>query len=314
MIEAGEVAARGRPDDAVRGVVPRLGDCQMSDVSVIGTGAMGSALVEGLKASGARVTVWNRTKEKAEALSGPRVRLAESVDEALTSSPLTIMSVSDHEVARTLVEGVRQDLAGRVVASTSFVTPDQARELGTVVSTAGGAYLDLEIAAGPRQVRSGAGVLLVSGERTAFEAHREGLERIGRVTYVNAAPASAYLSGMAVQLAFLPMAVSLLQGARIAGLQDLSPDGFKKAVLDLYPFHIEQLLDRITAQPDRSEPEVEASVDVMAAGAAEYVAALREMGIDSGMYEALHRLFTAASEAGHGEADWTCIAEHEATR
>ena len=73
MIEAGEVAARGR---AGRCVVPRLGDCQMSNVSVIGTGAMGSALVEGLKASGARVTVWNRTKEKAEALSGPRVRLA----------------------------------------------------------------------------------------------------------------------------------------------------------------------------------------------------------------------------------------------
>jgi hypothetical protein len=110
------------------------------------------------------------------------------------------------------------------------------------------------------------------------------------------------------------MAVGLLQGARIAESQDLSPDGFKKAVLDLYPFHIEQLLDRITAQPDPSEPEVEASVDIMAAGAAEYGAALREMGIDSGMYDALHRLFSAASEAGDGETDWTCIAEHVATR
>jgi 3-hydroxyisobutyrate dehydrogenase-like beta-hydroxyacid dehydrogenase len=115
------------------------------------------------------------------------------------------------------------------------VTPGQAQELGAVVSAAGGAYLDLEIAAGPRQVRSGAGVFLVSVDRAAFETHRERLERIGRVTYVNAVPASAYLSGMAVQLAFLPMAVGLLQGARIAELQDLSPDGFKKAVLDLYP-------------------------------------------------------------------------------
>lgn len=286
----------------------------MSDVSVIGTGSMGSALVQGLQSSGADVTVWNRTKEKAEALSGPRVRPVESVVDALMSSPLTIMAVSDHEVARTLVEGAGRDLGGRVVASTSFVTPEQAQELATVVSTAGGDYLDLEIAAGPRQVRSGAAVFLVSGERTAFEAHRAQLERIGRVTYVNAAPASAYLSGMAVQLAFLPMAVGLLQGARIAASQDLSPDVFKKAVLDLYPFHIEQLLDRITAQPDRSEPEVEASVDTMAAGAAEYAAALREMGIDPGMYDALHRLFSAASAAGDGETDWTCIAEHVATR
>jgi 3-hydroxyisobutyrate dehydrogenase-like beta-hydroxyacid dehydrogenase len=309
-----ETMEAGGVDRAGGGAIVRLGGRQMSDVSVIGTGSMGSALVEGLQASGADVTVWNRTKEKAEALSGPRVRLAESVDDALTSSPLTIMSVSDHEVARILVEGAGRDLGGRVVASTSFVTPDQAKELGTVVSTAGGAYLDLEIAAGPRQVRSRAGVYLVSGERTAFEAHRDRLERIGRVTYVNAVPASAYLSGMAVQLAFLPMAVGLLQGARIAESQGLSPDGFKRAVLDLYPFHVDQLLDRITAQPDRSEPEVEASVDVMVAGAAEYGAALREMGIDAGMYDALHRLFSAASEAGAGATDWTCIAEHVATR
>lgn len=286
----------------------------MSDVSVIGTGAMGSALVEGFEASGAQVMVWNRTREKAELLSGARVRLAESVDEALMSSPLTIMSVVDHEVARALVAGTRQDLAGRVVASTSFVTTDQAQELGNVVSAAGGAYLDLEIAAGPRQVRAGDGVFLVSGDRTAFEAQRERLELIGRVTYVNDTPASAYLSGMAVQLAFLPMAVSLLQGARIAQSQDLSPDAFKKTVLDLYPFQIEQLLDRIAAPSDRSEPEVEASVDVMASGAAEYCAALREMGIDSGMYEALHRLFTTASDAGYGKADWTRIAENLAKR
>lgn len=185
-------------------------------------------------------------------------------------------------MARTLAEGVAQDLEGRVVLSTSFVTPDQARQLASVVSSAGGAYLDLEIASWPRQVRSRYGSFLVSGERTAFEAHREVLERIGRVTYVSADPASAYLSGMAVLLTFLPMAVGLLQGARIAESQDLSPDGFKKAALDPYPFHIEQLLDRITAQPDPSAPEVEASVDVMAAWAAECGAALREMGIDSG--------------------------------
>lgn len=140
-----------------------FGGCQVSDVSVIGTGAMGTALVEALKASGADVTVWNRTKAKAEALSGLRVRLAESVNEALMSSPLTIMSVSDHDVARTLVEGAGQVLRGSVVASTSFVTADQAQEFEAVVSAAGGAYLDLEIAAGPRQVRARAGVFLVSG-------------------------------------------------------------------------------------------------------------------------------------------------------
>jgi 3-hydroxyisobutyrate dehydrogenase-like beta-hydroxyacid dehydrogenase len=285
----------------------------MSDVSVIGTGAMGSALVQGLAGSGAEVTVWNRTKDKAEALSGPRVRIAESVAEALTWSPLTIVAVADHELARTLVDEAGADLHGKVVASTSFVTPEQARAFATVVSAAGGAYLDLEIAAWPSQVRSGDGVFLISGERAAYEAHRERFEQVGRATYVSEASASAYISGMAVQLAYFPMAVGLLQGLRIAESQDLSSEWFKSAVLDLYPFHIEMLLDRMTAKPDSSEPDVEASVDVLAAGAAEYGAALREMDLDSGMFDALHRLFSAASEAGHGDADWTCITEHVAT-
>jgi 3-hydroxyisobutyrate dehydrogenase-like beta-hydroxyacid dehydrogenase len=286
----------------------------MGGVSVIGTGAMGSALAEGLASSGAEVTVWNRTRAKADELAGPRVRVAESVADALTSSPLTIMALSDHQLARTLVEETNQDLGGKVVASTSFVTPKQGQAFAAVVNAAGGHYLDLEIAALPSQVRSGDGIFLVSGPRAAYEAHRERFERIGRATYVSAAPAAAYISGMAVQLAFFPMAVGLLQGQRIAELQDLPPDWFKKTVLELYPFHIERLLDQATAKPDSSGPDVEASVDVMAAGASEYAAALRDMGLDAGMFDALHRLFTAASEAGHGEDDWTCIAEHVATR
>ena len=286
----------------------------MSDVSVIGAGTMGSALVDVLAASGAKVTVWNRTRAKAEELSGPRVHVAASVAEALASSPLTIVAVADHELARTLVEEADADLGGRVVASTSFVTPDQAQAFATVVGAAGGAYLDLEIAAFPSQVRSGGGVFLVSGPLAAYEAHREWFERIGRASYVNDAPAAAYISGMAVQLAFFPLAVGLLQGRRIAELQGLCLDWFKQTVLELYPFHIERLLDRVADDADSSTPEVEASVDVMVAGAAEYAGALREMGLDSGLYDALHRLFSATSDAGHGQADWTRVAEHTATR
>ena len=284
----------------------------MSDVSVIGAGAMGSALVVALAASGTEVTVWNRTPEKAAALSGPRVRLAESAGEALLSSPLTIVSTSDHEVGRRLVEEADRDLDGRVVASTSFVTPEQAQAFRRVVGFAGGAYLDLEIIAYPGQVREGDGIFLFSGEHAAYEAHHDRFERIGRASHVSESPAAAYISGMAVLVAYFPLSVGLLQGLRIVESEGLSPDWFKEAVLDLYPFHIKTLLDRVIAQSGTQTSDVEASVDVMSAAAAEYGSALRDMGLDSGMYDALHRLFTAASEAGHGEDDWICVAEHVA--
>lgn len=286
----------------------------MSDVSVIGTGAMGSALAEALAASGVEVTVWNRTRQKAEELSGPRIGSVGSVGEALTSSALTIVSVSDHELGRTLVEEAGVELDGTVVASTSFVTPAQARTYAATVSVAGGCYLDLSIPAYPSEVRSGAGTFLVSGNPGAFETHRERFEQIGKVTYIDDAPAAAFVGEMAVLLAYLPMAVGLLQGRRICEHHDLPLGWFKETVLELYPNHIRLLLDRVTETTDPSATDVEASVDVWGEGAAEYAAYLRELGLDPGLYDALHRLFSAASEAGDGDADWTRIAEHATTR
>jgi 3-hydroxyisobutyrate dehydrogenase-like beta-hydroxyacid dehydrogenase len=285
----------------------------MGDVSVIGAGAMGSALTEVLAASGADVRVWNRTRQKAEALAGPQVRVAGSAAEALASSALAIVAVTDHLVARTLVAEAGEDLEGKAVASTCVVTPEQARDLDAVVSAAGGRYLDLAILANASEVPSGDCVFLLSGDRAAYEAHRDRLESIGRISYVDGAPGAAYISGMAVVVAYLPMAVALLQGLRICERHDIPLDWFKPTVLEFYPFQIRSLLERIAAKPNPSAADVEGSVDVMADWAAENAAYLREMDLDTGMFDALHRLFSAASDAGHGDAAWTRIAEHVAS-
>jgi 3-hydroxyisobutyrate dehydrogenase-like beta-hydroxyacid dehydrogenase len=115
--------------------------------------------------------------------------------------------------------GQLADLKRKVVASTSFVTPDQARAYDAVVSAAGGHYMDLAIAAYPNEVRSGGGVFFVSGDREAYEAHRERFERIGRVTYVDDTPAAAYISEIAVVLVYLPMAVAELSAPKICVLK-----------------------------------------------------------------------------------------------
>ena len=286
----------------------------MSDVSVIGTGTMGSALVKAFATSGATVTAWNRTPEKARALSGPGVHVAESVAEALRASPLTILSVSDQAIARSLVEDSGEGLEQKVVASASFVTPDQGRAFGAAVSAAGGHYLDLSIPAYPSEVRSGAAVFIISGERAAYEAHRARFETIGRATYVGGAPAAAFISEMAVLLAYLPMAIGLLQGRRMCEQQGIPLEWFDETVHELYPFHIRSLLERVNKEPDASQRSVEASVNEWGKTAGEYADYLREVHLDATVYDALHRMFAKATEAGYGEADWTGIVEHTTER
>lgn len=139
-----------------------------SDVSVIGCGNMGSALIRTLRDAGNEVTIWNRTRKKAEALAGPRVRVADSVREALEASPTTLVSLTSYEASHSLLDEAREALEGRTLVQLSSGLPDAARDLDRLVTGAGGAYVDGSILAYPAQVGTDSLVILYSGDADAF--------------------------------------------------------------------------------------------------------------------------------------------------
>ncbi|MCZ6644137.1 MAG: NAD(P)-binding domain-containing protein [Gammaproteobacteria bacterium] len=59
----------------------------MSDVTVIGLGAMGSAIANAFLNAGHDVTVWNRGPEKTEPLRASGAQCADSPAEAVSASP-----------------------------------------------------------------------------------------------------------------------------------------------------------------------------------------------------------------------------------
>src|SRR5262245_26856623 len=87
----------------------------MGDVSVIGLGAMGSALARALLRGGRRVTVWNRTCAKADPLVREGVGLAPSAAAAVAVSPVVVVCVDDYEATKKILdtEEVILSLAGR---------------------------------------------------------------------------------------------------------------------------------------------------------------------------------------------------------
>jgi 3-hydroxyisobutyrate dehydrogenase-like beta-hydroxyacid dehydrogenase len=58
-------------------------EAKMKDVSVIGLGVMGTALARALIDGGYRVTVWNRTSEKAQPLVEVGAKLAPTANDAI---------------------------------------------------------------------------------------------------------------------------------------------------------------------------------------------------------------------------------------
>ncbi|WP_280305841.1 NAD(P)-dependent oxidoreductase [Nocardia neocaledoniensis] len=155
-----------------------------SDVTVIGLGLMGSALASALLAAGHRVTVWNRTPGKAADLVSRGALLADSVDAAVTASPVTLACVSDYAALRQVLAADALD--GRVLVNLTSGDSAQARETARWAERPGAAYLDGAIMAVPPAIGTPEAVILLSGPQAAFDTHRALLDALGTATYLGA--------------------------------------------------------------------------------------------------------------------------------
>ena len=75
----------------------------MTDVTMIGLGAMGSALANAFLGAGHDTTVWNRTPSKMDALLALGATGASSISEAVEASPIIVFCVDNYEITRNLI-------------------------------------------------------------------------------------------------------------------------------------------------------------------------------------------------------------------
>src|SRR6266850_1361810 len=75
----------------------------MANVAFIGTGLLGSAMVEGMLRRGERVTVWNRTEAKARALEKLGARVAATPADAVADAERVHMTLPDDAVVDEIV-------------------------------------------------------------------------------------------------------------------------------------------------------------------------------------------------------------------
>jgi len=85
-------------------------------VSVIGLGAMGTALAKAFLADNHRVTVWNRTASKCAPLGQAGAKIARSVTEAVDASQVVVVCVLDYSASDSLLR--IPDVAARLKGKT----------------------------------------------------------------------------------------------------------------------------------------------------------------------------------------------------
>jgi 3-hydroxyisobutyrate dehydrogenase-like beta-hydroxyacid dehydrogenase len=159
---------------------------EVKTVAVLGTGRMGGAIARRLRATGLQVVVWDRTKEKAEALDvGP---VAESPADAVRRADVVLSILTDEKAVREVylgAGGVFEAAAGKTLVEMSTAGPGIARELAAAAKLHGARWIEAPVLGSTPAVDAGTLIILAAASPLSdVEAARAVLERLGEVRAV----------------------------------------------------------------------------------------------------------------------------------
>ncbi|MFJ5076345.1 NAD(P)-dependent oxidoreductase [Streptomyces sp. NPDC088553] len=199
---------------------------EKTPVTLLGLGAMGTALARTWLAAGHPLTVWNRTPARAEALAPEGAKVADTAAEAVAASTLVIVCLLDDASVETALDGV--DLTGKDLVNLTTTTPAQARTRAAWAEERGARYLDGGIMAVPPMVGipEAGSYVFYSGSRELFELHRESLAVPVNTTYVGEDAGFAALHDVALLSAMYGMFAGAAHAFALIREEDIDPVAF----------------------------------------------------------------------------------------
>jgi len=170
-----------------------------------GLGAMGQLIVPRLMEAGHKVTGWNRSRAKADALIAHGMTWADTPREVAAQSDIVFSIVTDAKAVKACALGEHGIIAGikpgAIYIDMSTIEPDESRAVAAEFKKHGATMLDGPISGSPVTVNAGNASVMIGGDEDAFERAKPVLLAIGpKVTRIGG-------NGLACQM---KIAVNLL--------------------------------------------------------------------------------------------------------
>lgn len=201
----------------------------MSNITLIGLGAMGSRMATHLLEAGHRMTVWNRTPGAAEALANAGAIVANTPREAVADADVILSMVRDDEASRFVwLDGEAGALAGMqphaIAIESSTLTPGWIKKLSQAMSSREQAFIEAPVSGSRPQAASATLVWFAGGDEDTLRKVHPILMQMGSVVYHTGEHGSAALTKLAtnalmgVQVTAIAEIIGILhkQGADVA--------------------------------------------------------------------------------------------------
>jgi len=197
----------------------------MSAIGWIGTGVMGKPMIEHLLEAGHALTVYTRTRAKAEDLLAKGAQWASSPADAARGCEFVCTMVGYPEDVRDVVLG-EDGVAGSITAPALYIDfttsrPSLAVEIARVLAERGVVALDAPVSGGDVGAQKGTLSIMVGGDENAFRRAEPILRLVGGTIVHQGGPGTGQHTKMCNQIqiagTMIGMVEALVYGVR-AGL------------------------------------------------------------------------------------------------
>ncbi len=194
-------------------------------IAFIGTGVMGTSMAGHLLRAGHELTVYSRTRAKAEALIAAGAAWADSPGAAAHEADVVITMVgypSDVEEVYLGVDGILDNAAkGSLLIDMTTSSPGLATRIAEEAAQRGLRMLDAPVSGGDVGARNATLTIMVGGAEADFEAAVPVFEVLGKSIVLQGGPGAGQHAKMANQVAIagsMLATVEMLAYAQAAGL------------------------------------------------------------------------------------------------
>jgi len=197
------------------------------NIAFIGTGVMGRSMAGHLQKAGHSLWVYNRTKEKAQALLDAGAQWADSAGDAAARAEVIITILgfpTDVEASYLGPKGiVAQAKAGSLLIDMTTSSPVLARKIAAAAAERGQAALDAPVSGGDLGAKEARLVIMVGGEQAAFDRAKPLFELMGKNIALLGAAGAGQSCKMANQIAVAVGMVAWVEALAYAKKAGLDP-------------------------------------------------------------------------------------------
>jgi 3-hydroxyisobutyrate dehydrogenase len=282
-------------------------------VAFLGLGIMGKPMAANVARQGYELSVWNRTREKAEAFgrAHPGVVVADSPAAAAADADIVITMVPDGpEVESVLLgpDGAADGLhAGGLAIDMSTIAPTQTRKIAAALAQRDIHFIDAPVTGSRPKAEDATLTIMVGGEKRDFDRAKPLLETMGALV-VHAGPVGhgemvklINNTAAAVNAAALAELLNLAQVAELdtTALVDVMAAGSGASTM---------LTLKAGPMLDRSYTPL-FKLEHMLKDVRHCIDEAKALGVDLPLAKLAESMYAKADEAGFGEADFAAVIE-----